>query len=213
MDMNIQAVLEGLKKNRMEAYYVERKEDVVPLVKELLPEGATVSVGGSMTLKETGVMDLLRSGVYHFLDRAAEGITPEGVRKVYEQTFAADCFLGSANAITEDGVLYNVDGNANRISAMTFGPKSVIVVAGVNKIVPDLEAAIRRVKTICAPANTKRLNCNTYCREKGHCLAVDGEMTDGCGSPERICCSYSILGPQRTAGRIKVILVNEKLGF
>ena len=197
----------------MEPYYVETKEEVVPLVKSLMAEGCTVSVGGSMTLKETGVMDLLRSGIYQFLDRAAEGITPEEVQRVYEETFAADCYLGSANAITEDGILYNVDGNANRISAMTFGPKSVIIVAGVNKIVPGLEAAIRRVKTIAAPANTKRLSCNTYCREKGHCVAVDGGMTDGCSSPERICCSYSILGPQRQPGRIKVIVVNESLGY
>ena len=211
--MKIQAVMDALKKNGMEPYFVETKEEVVPLVQSLMQEGCTVSVGGSATLKETGVMELLRSGAYHFLDRAAEGITPEGVRKVYEETFAADCFLGSANAITEDGVLYNVDGNANRISAMTFGPKSVIVVAGVNKIVPDLNAAVRRVKTIAAPANTKRLSCNTYCREKGHCVAVDGAMTDGCNSPDRICCSYSVLGHQRQVGRIKVILVNETLGF
>ncbi len=211
--MNIQKVLDALKKNKMESYFVETKEDVVPLVRTLMPEGCTVSVGGSMTLQETGVMELLRSGAYNFLDRAAEGITPEGVRKVYEQTFAADCFLGSANAITEQGELYNVDGNANRISAMTFGPKSVIIIAGVNKIVPDLNAAVRRVKTVCAPANTKRLSCNTYCREKGHCVAVDGGMTEGCNSPDRICCSYLVLGPQRQAGRIKVILVNESLGF
>ncbi|MBQ8599826.1 MAG: lactate utilization protein [Clostridia bacterium] len=211
--MNIQTVLEALKKNHMEAYYVETKEEVVPLVKELMPEGSTVSVGGSQTVKETGVMDLLKSGYYNFLDRSAEGITPEEIRKVYEQTFAADGFFGSANAITEKGELVNVDGNANRIAALTFGPKSVIVIAGVNKIVPDLEAAIRRIKTIAAPANAQRLSCDTYCRETGHCLGLDGDMTDGCSSPQRICCSYLVQGPQRQAGRIKVILVNETLGY
>lgn len=211
--MKIQQVLDALKKNNMDAYFVENREQALSLVQELLPAGATVSVGGSVTLAEIGAMELLRSGSYNFLDRAAQGITPEGVRRVYEQTFAADCFLGSANAITEQGELYNVDGNANRISAMAFGPKSVIVVAGVNKIVPDLQAAVRRVKTVCAPANTKRLSCNTYCREKGHCVAVDGGMTDGCNSPQRICCTYQVLAHQRQPGRIKVILVNEHLGY
>ncbi len=211
--MKIQAVLEALKKNRMDAYFVETKEEVVPLVKELMPKGATVSVGGSMTVKETGVMDLLKSGYYHFLDRSREGITPEEVRKVYEQTFSADGFFSSANAITEQGELFNVDGNANRIAALTFGPKTVIVIAGVNKIVPDLEAAVRRLKTVAAPANTKRLNCATYCKETGHCVGLEGGMTEGCSSPDRICCSYLVQGPQRQAGRIKVILVNEELGY
>ncbi len=211
--MKIQAVMDQLSKNGMEPYFVQTKEEALALVKQLLPAGATVSVGGSMTLKEVGVMDLLRSGDYHFLDRAAPGITPQEVQQVYIKTFAADCYLGSANAITEAGELYNVDGNANRISAMAFGPKSVIIVAGINKIVPDLQAAVRRVKTVCAPANTRRLNCNTYCKEKGHCLAVDGGMTEGCSSPQRICCTYQVLGPQRQKGRIKVILVDQSLGF
>ena len=211
--MNIQAVLDALKKNRMDAYFVETKEEVVPLVKQLMPEGSTVSVGGSVTVKETGVADLLKSGYYHFLDRSREGITPEEVRAVYEQTFSADGYFSSANAITEQGELFNVDGNANRIAALTYGPKSVIIIAGVNKIVPDLDAAVRRLKTVAAPANAKRLNCATYCKENGHCVAVDGGMTEGCNSPQRICCSYLVLGPQRQQGRIIVILVNENLGY
>ncbi len=209
----IQKVLENLRKNRMDAYFVESRADVVPLVKTLIKEGETVGLGGSMTLNETGVMDLLRNGDYRFLDRAREGITPEEVQQVYRDTFAADTFFCSANAITEQGELFNVDGNCNRIAAISFGPKSVIVVAGVNKIVPDLDAAVRRVKTVAAPKNTKRLSCKTYCAEKGFCMGLEGEMTDGCASADRICCTYMVCGHQRIANRIKVILVNEELGY
>lgn len=209
----IEKVLENLRKNRMEAYFVERREEVVPLIKTLIREGDTVGLGGSMTLQETGVLELLRSGAYHFLDRAREGITPEEVQQVYRDTFAADAFFCSANAITEQGELFNVDGNCNRIAAISFGPKSVIVVAGVNKIVPDLEGAVRRLKTVAAPKNTKRLSCKTYCLEKGHCMGLEGGMTEGCASPDRICCTYMVCGHQRIANRIKVILVNEELGY
>lgn len=209
----IEKVLENLRKNRMEAYFVEHREEVVPLIKTLIKEGDTVGLGGSMTLQETGVLELLRSGKYHFLDRARAGITPEEVQQVYRDTFSADAFFCSANAITEQGELFNVDGNCNRIAAISFGPKSVIVVAGVNKLVPDLEGAVRRLKTVAAPNNTKRLSCKTYCLEKGQCMGLEGGMTDGCASPDRICCTYMVCAHQRIPNRIKVILVNENLGY
>lgn len=211
--MNIEKVLENLKKNRMEAYLVETGEEVVPLVEKLLPAGAVVSCGGSVTLAETGVMELLRSGKYEFLDRARPGITPEEVQQVYRDTFSADGFFCSANAITENGELVNVDGNANRIAAMVFGPKAVIVVAGVNKIVPDAEAGFKRIKEAAAPQNTRRLGCKTYCHETGVCVAPEGGLATGCGSDDRICCDYLVMGPQRQQGRIKVILVKEELGY
>lgn len=209
----IEKVLENLKKNRMDAYFAASKEDVVPLVKELVQEGALVASGGSMTLKETGVAELLRSGYYQFSDRTAPGISLEEKEKIERETFSADAFFCSANAITEQGELVNVDGTANRIAAIAYGPKSVIVVAGINKIVKDVEEGIRRVKAIAAPLNTKRLSCKTYCEKEGHCMGLDGDLTAGCASPERICCSYLICGPQRAKNRIKVILVNEELGF
>ncbi len=209
----IEKVMENLRKNRMDAYFVESRAEVVPLVKTLICEGDTVGLGGSMSLKETGVADLLRSGDYRFLDRAREGITPEEVQKIYRDTFSADAFFCSANAITEQGELVNVDGNCNRIAAISFGPKSVIVVAGINKIVPDLDAAIRRIKTIAAPMNTQRLSCDTYCRENGVCMGLEGGMTSGCASPARICCTYMVCAHQRVPNRIKVILVNESLGY
>ena len=125
----------ALRKNNMEAYCVKTADEVVPLVKTLLAEGATVGAGGSMTLEECGVMDLLRSGAYHFLDRGAPGLTPEDIGKIYRQIFSADCYFASANAVTEAGEILNVDGNANRVAAITFGPASVILVVGSNKIV------------------------------------------------------------------------------
>ena len=197
----------------MEAHYVATKEDVVPLVKELVKEGSSVASGGSMTLKETGVAELLRSGFYRFSDRTAPNVTPEEKERIEREAFFADAFFCSANAITEQGELVNVDGTANRVAAIAYGPKSVIVVAGVNKIVKDVEEGIRRVKTIAAPLNTKRLSCDTYCNKEGHCLGLNGDLTAGCASPGRICCSYLICGPQRFENRIKVILVGEELGY
>lgn len=213
MNDTIQKVIENLRKNRMSVEYVATKEDVLPLVKALLPIGCTVATGGSKSLVETGVMDLLKCGDYRFLDRMAPELTPEERQQVTLDGGQADVYLCSSNAITEQGELYNVDGNCNRISAIVFGPKQVIMVVGINKIVPDLNAAVARVKTIAAPLNTKRLNCDTYCNKTGVCMGLAGGMTDGCASPARICCNYLVSAQQRVPDRIKIILVGEELGF
>ena len=205
----------SLEANNMKCFIAETKEDVLPIVKELLSEGETVSCGGSMSLAETGVSELLRSGAYNFLDRT--GKTPEEAGEIYRRAFSADSYLTSANAITENGELYNVDGNSNRVAAICFGPKSVIVVAGRNKVVPALEDAVTRVKRLAAPMNTARLGCETYCKSKGECMSLASGgcagMTDGCKSDARICCSFVVSAYQRIKDRIKVILVNEELGF
>ena len=156
---------------------------------------------------------LLKSGNYTYYDRNDPQLSAEEKAQITAKGATADVYLCSSNAITEDGVLYNVDGFSNRVAAIANGPKSVILVVGVNKIVPDLNAAIRRVKTIAAPLNTKRLNCDTYCQKTGVCMGVEGGMTDGCHSPGRICCSYLISAQQRVENRIHVILVGESLGF
>ena len=129
--------------------------------------------------------------------------------------FCADAYLTSSNAITEQGELFNVDGNCNRVAAMLFGPKSVIVVAGYNKIVANLEEAVLRLKKVAAPANCIRLNRDTYCAHAGECKGVCGSMTEGCSSPDRICAGYTVIAKQQPkyAGRIKVILVGEELGY
>ena len=213
MNETVQKVIDALRKNRMLAEYVPHKEDVVPLVESLIPAGNTVATGGSRTLDETGVTKLLRGSKYTFFDRNNPALTPEEKAEMTAKSATADVYLCSSNAITEQGELYNVDGFSNRVAAIANGPKKVILIVGVNKIVPDLNAAIRRVKTIAAPLNTKRLNCDTYCRQTGVCMGLDGGMTDGCHSPGRICCSYLISAQQRVENRIHVILVGESLGF
>lgn len=213
MKETIHKTLEALRRNRMKADFISTKEDVIPFVKSLIPHGATVATGGSRSLDETGVIDLLKSGDYIFFDRNDPTLTAEEKAEITAKGAGADVYLCSSNAITEDGILYNVDGFSNRVAAIANGPKSVIMIVGVNKIVPNLDAAIRRVKTIAAPLNTKRLNCDTYCRNAGVCMGLDGCMTDGCHSPGRICCSYLISAQQRVENRIHVILVGESLGF
>lgn len=212
----IETAMRNLEKNNMKAYFVETKADVVPLVRTLINEGDTVSNGGSQSLKETGVMDELKSGRYNYLDRSREGITREEVEEVYRQAYCADAYFASSNAVTESGYLYNVDGNSNRVSAILYGPKSVILVCGYNKIVKDLDEAVKRVKTCAAPPNTVRLSCDTYCAKTGKCVSLakeNAEIADGCHSEGRICCNYVISGQQRHINRIKVIFVGEELGY
>ncbi|MEE1049663.1 MAG: lactate utilization protein, partial [Clostridia bacterium] len=204
-----------LKKNNMDAYFVESEQEAVELAFSMIEKGSTVGVGGSVTLNQLGVLDILRNGDYNFLDRYAT-TDREEIEEIFHRTLLADTYLCSANAITEKGELYNVDGTNNRVAALLYGPKSVIVIAGVNKIVKDLEEAVVRVKTIAAPLNCKRLGKKTYCAEKGVCYTLSGEadkITDGCQSPDRICRNYVVSGPQVQKGRIKVILVNRELGF
>lgn len=213
MTETVAITLENLKKNRFGVTYVETKADVLPLIKTWLQPGEVVAVGGSMSLVETAVLPYLQSGEYAYLDRYAPGLTDEERQEVFIRSMSADTYFCSSNAVTMKGELYNVDGNANRIAAIAYGPKRVIMVVGVNKIVPDLQAAIRRVKTVAAPLNTKRLDCNTYCQATGHCMKADGDMTDGCGSDGRICSGYLVSGWQRHKERIQVILVGEPCGY
>lgn len=203
----IRRTMEALKKNRIQAVYAPTCMEAVREVEALMKEGDTISCGGSVTLAESGVRELMKSGRYNFLDR--ENMPPQ---EAYLKTFSADVFLTSANAITENGELYNVDGNGNRVAALIYGPKRVIVVAGCNKIVSDLEEAIARVKSMAAPANGKRLDTHTPCALTGRCAACDGGMTAGCSSENRMCCQYVVTGYQRS-DRIKVVLVGEDIGY
>lgn len=216
MMQKINRTIENLKRNKMDAYYCETSEDAKSLVKKLINKGDVISCGGSETLFQTGIYDLITSDEYNFLDRSAKGLTPEQVKEIYRKTFSADVFCTSANAVTENGELYNVDGNSNRVAAMLYGPDSVIVVCGYNKLVSNLDEAVRRVKTIAAPKNTVRLGIDTYCGQQGECVSLqkDGaEMCDGCHGDRRICCNYVVFAQQRHIGRIKVIIVGEELGY
>lgn len=212
MDKRIEKTLDNLKKNNIAAYFVETSAEAVKLVESMLSEGETISCGGSVTLSESGVFALMQSGKYNFLDRS-KAKNPEEMAEIYRKSFYADTYLTSSNALTEEGELVNVDGNCNRISAITFGPKSVIVVVGVNKIVKNVEEGFKRVKEIAAPLNVKRLGCNTPCAKLGHCIKADRPIPEGCDSPERICVNYLVSGRQRVKDRVKVIICNESLGY
>lgn len=212
----VQTALKNLQKNHMQAVYLPTKGAVVPTVAGWMQENQTVAVSGSATLFETGVIEHLRSGRYQFWDRHAPGLTEEEIHAVHHRAFMADTYLCGVNAITQNGELYNVDGNANRIAALVYGPKSVIVVAGINKLVENLQQAALRVKTKAAPAICQMRGRATYCATAGRCLCTDvtkHPVTAGCASPARTCCNYLVCGPQRVSGRIKVILVGEPLGL
>lgn len=201
----VQRTMENLEKHNMEAYYVHDEKELLKKISEITKEGETVAVGGSMTLFETGVIDYLKKGTFNFLDRYKEGISAEDLKEVYRKSFFVDSYFVSSNAITEDGELYNVDGNGNRVAAMIYGPDKVIVVASTDKIVKDLDAAIKRNQEYSAPANAKRLNRKTPCAKIGFCC--------DCSSEERICNEYTLIKRQPVKGRIKVIFIDKKLGY
>ena len=215
MDKRIEKTIKALQNNNMNAYYANDSKEAIAIAQTIVAEGATISHGGSVTLKEAGFIDLFNSGKYTYLDRSKPGLTPEEIMEVYRKTFSADAYFTSSNAITEKGELYNVDGNSNRVAAMLFGPDKVVVVAGVNKIVADVAEAADRVKRHAAPPNCVRLDKETYCAKQGKCVTAedDGDFCAGCGSEDRICRNYVVMSKQRTKGRVNVIIVNEKLGY
>ncbi|QCX34727.1 lactate utilization protein [Caloramator sp. E03] len=201
----VERTIENLEKNNIEAFFVQDEKELIDKIMDLVPENATVSVGGSMTLFETGVIEHLRSGRYNFLDRYKEGLSMDDIKEIYRKSFFADAYFTSSNAITEEGEIYNVDGNGNRVAAMIYGPDKVIIVAGINKIVKDLDEAIERNRAMSAPANAKRLNKNTPCAKIGYCM--------DCTSPERICRNYVLIKSQGKKGRMYVIFVNKHFGY
>ena len=204
-EQKIIRTIEALEKNNMNGYLVENEEELIDKIKEIVSEGSMVACGGSMSLFETGVINHLRSNRYKFLDRYKEGLIKEELVKIYKEAFFADAYFSSSNAITEDGQLYNVDGNGNRVAALLYGPEKVIIICGVNKIVPTLEDAIKRNETISAPANAKRLNKNTPCTKVGYCM--------NCNSKERICSEYTVIKRQSIKERIHVIFLNKDIGY
>jgi hypothetical protein len=216
--LQVERTIRSLEKNNIEARFVETAKDVVPTVASLLKNGDRVAVGGSMTLFETGVIDLLRNGNYTFYDRYDKSLGKEGVDEVFLKSFTADAYLASANALTEHGEVYCVDGRSNRTAAMLYGPKQVILIVSWDKIVPDLVSAILRVKDIAAPANATRLKTGTYCTEKGKCMQAQCDdrhlMALPAGACEHtICSNYVVFSQQQVEGRMKVLIVGESLGY
>lgn len=197
-------VISNLKKRQMEGYYCADKTAAVQKVLELMPQGASVAWGGSMTLSEAGIMDALESADYRLIDRA-KAKTPEEQRAVYSEICGSDFFLMSTNAITLDGELVNIDGNGSRLAFLIFGPQNVIVVAGMNKLVKDIKSGYDRVKTVACPPNAVRLSRKTPC-------AVNGVCGD-CYAPDCMCSQTVITRRSHIPNRIKVILVGESLGY
>ncbi|WP_099189688.1 lactate utilization protein [Tepidibacter mesophilus] len=201
----VERTIQNLEINNINGYFVQTEEDALNKIKELINEGDTVSVGGSMTLFEVEVINLLRNENYNFLDRYEENLTSEEIKDINRKSFFSNVFLTSSNAITENGELYNVDGRGSRVAPMIYGPDKVIVVVGVNKIVRDLDEAIMRNKELAAPANARRLNKETPCANIGHCV--------DCNSKNRICNKYVVIKREIDLGRTHVIIVNKELGY
>lgn len=196
-----QTVIKGLKSRNMSGYYAASREEALRTALELIPEGSSVTMGGAMSTHEIGLVDALKKGNYQFIDRDAYTDKRAAMLAAYD----ADVFLSSANAITSDGVMVNIDGNSNRVSAIAQGPKKVIFIVGMNKVCGDIDGAIKRARNVAAPINAQRFGLSTPCSKTGACM--------NCKSPDTICCQILITRYSRHADRIHVILVNDSLGF
>ena len=196
-----ETVIKGLKSRNMTGWYAASREEALAKALELIPEGSSVTMGGAMSAHEIGLVQALKDGNYRFIDRDAY----EDKRAAMLAAYDADVFLAGANAMTEDGVIINVDGNANRVSAIAQGPRKVLFIVGMNKICPDPDSAMNRARGVAAPINAQRFGLSTPCSKTGSCM--------NCKSPDTICCQILITRFSRHAGRIHVILVNDELGY
>ena len=196
-----QTVIKGLKSRNMTGYYAASKEEAKEIALSLIPEGSSVTMGGGMSVHEIGLVEALKNGNYNFIDRDAY----EDKRAAMLAAYDADVFLSSSNAITQDGIMVNIDGNANRVSAIAQGPRKVVMIVGMNKVCDDWDGAMKRARNVAAPINTQRFGLNTPCTKTGTCM--------DCKSPDTICCQFLITRFSRHPGRIHVILVNDNLGF
>ena len=195
-----QTVIKGLESRNMSGYYAADKEEAVKKALEVIGKGSTVAMGGCQSAHEIGLIQALEEGDYNYIDRS--NMTP---RESLMAAYDADVFLSSANAMTNDGIMVNIDGNSNRVSCIAQGPKKVVFIVGMNKICSDLDEAIKRARNLAAPANAQRFDVKTPCKVTGKCA--------DCKSPDTICCQFLITRYSRHEGRIHVILVNDTLGY
>lgn len=199
-----QMLVKKLQSHFFEAYYCENREEALKQALALIPEGASVGWGGTVTAEEIGLLNAVRTGPYRAIDRDTAK-SPEERVKIMKQALLADVFIASANAISMDGQLVNIDGTGNRVAAMVYGPDSLIIVAGMNKAVQTLEDAVTRARTVAAPMNVQRFPVQTPCKTTGTCA--------DCRSADCVCNQILITRNSKPAGRIKVILVGEDLGM
>ena len=200
-DLLAQKIIKGLESRNMKGYYAKSKEEALQLALELIPKGNKIARGGSMSVNEIGLADALMNGEYDFCNRDQA----EDKRAAELFAYDSDFFIGSSNAITEDGVLVNIDGNSNRVSAYAYGPRNVLLIVGMNKVAPDVDAAMKRARNEAATINAQRFGLDTPCSKTGSCM--------NCKSPDTICCQFLITRFSRHKDRIHVILVNDTLGF
>ena len=198
-------VVKALEKNNFQAYYTATRADAIDKVLSLIPAGATIGVGGSWTLKELGIPERLETKGHEVFDHNKPGLTMDESMALRRKELLCDVFISGTNAITLDGQIVNTDGSGNRVAAMSFGPKKVIVVVGVNKIVSDLDAAMERIELYAAPINNKRLGRPNPCTLSGVCM--------DCQGPSRICNITTILHKKPPAIDFHVVIVGEELGF
>ena len=200
-----QRMIKNLNRRHIEAYYCPTAAEAVKKVSELIPDGSSVTWGGSMTIRDMGIPQLLcNRGTLEVLDRD-KAETPKEVQEIYLRAFTSDVYLSSANAISEDGVIVNIDGNGNRVAAITWGPKKVIFVIGINKVAQTVEAALARARSTASPINAQRFDINTPCKTDGVC--------HNCNSTDCVCSYVHFLRNSRNKGRHVVVLVGEDLGY
>lgn len=198
-------LIKNLRRRNMEACYCATGEEAAQRVSELIADGSSVTWGGTATVRDLGIPEILkRRGTLEVLDRDLVE-TPEEKQAMYLRAFTTDVYLTSANALSEDGVIVNIDGNGNRVAAITWGPKKVIFVIGLNKVAQTVEAALARARSTASPINAQRFEINTPCRIDGIC--------HNCNSPESICSYVHFLRNSRTPGRHVVVFVGEDLGY
>lgn len=196
-----QKVIKGLESRNMSGYYAADKASALKQALELIPKGSSVTMGGCMSAHEIGLVEAVKNGEYDFIDRDAM----QDKRAAMLAAYDADVFLASANAITEDGIMVNIDGNSNRVSAIAQGPKKVVFIVGMNKVCSDVDGAMKRARNVAAPINAQRFGLSTPCAKTGSCM--------NCKAPDTICCQFLITRYSKHVGRIHVIMVNDDLGF
>ena len=202
----MEELIKKLESNGMQAYYFTNSQEAKAHILNMIPSTATVGIGGSVTVREMGLLDALAERGTEYFDHWVPGLSSEEIMEVKRKMVVADYFLTSTNGLTRAGKLVNIDNTGNRVAAMIFGPKHVIVVTGVNKIVDDAHAAIQRIKEEAVPKNTSRRGDNTPCAK--------GEACPECNSPDRLCRVISII-EKKTKGvdTFTVVIVGEPLGY
>lgn len=199
-----QNLINNLKKRNIEAFFINSKEEILEKILKIIPENSSICFGGSQSIQQIKLIPFLKSKNFKVFDRN-DAKNQDEIDYIYQKAFSADFYISSVNAISLDGEIVNIDGTGNRVAAITYGPKNVILIIGINKICKNLEEAISRAKHFASPINAIRLNKNTPCKNTAKCFE--------CLCEDTICCTTSIIRYSRFKNRIKVILIGEELGF